>query len=123
MNPIVIKDDDLELRKLEEGSSLKIILDGIVGSKHIAMGIVIFEPGAKTTTHSRNVEEVIFVTEGEATIQTDKNVYYIGKGDTIFIPPGVNHFHENRGNTTLEQIYIFTPQGPEKSLRNLKIIQ
>ena len=123
MNPVVIKDDELRVRKLEEGSSLKIILDDKVGSKHLAMGVVFFEPGAKTINHVRDVEEVIFVTKGEATIVTDDAAYTLVEGDTIFIPPGVLHRHENRGNMPLEQVYIFSPQGPERALRDLEVIK
>lgn len=121
MEPLVVKAEEVEWRQLEAGSKLQIFFDSENGAKNLAMGIVAFEPGQKTTPHTRSVEEVIFVLEGTATIVTNRE-YTIPAGSAILIPPGVEHFHENKAQTELKQIYLFAPQGPEKALRSLQVI-
>ncbi len=123
MIPKIIRNQDTPLRRLEEGSQLRIILDSVNGANNLAMGWVSFEPGKRTSTHTRNVEEVTYILRGEVFVVTETDEYKLTSGDTILIPAGIAHYHENRGEKTLEQIYIFAPQGPEKPLRDLPIIE
>jgi mannose-6-phosphate isomerase-like protein (cupin superfamily) len=88
-------------------------------ARHLSLGWIRFDPGAKTDDHTREVEEVIYVTQGKTVIVADNVEYELGPRDCIFIPPGMKHRHENRGAEVLEQIFIFAPPGPEKALRNL----
>jgi putative monooxygenase len=90
-------------------------------AQHLSLGWIQFEPGAKTDDHTRAVEEVIYVVQGKTVVVTDKGEYAFGPRDSIYIPPGTKHRHENRGTEVLEQIFIFAPQGPEKALRELPL--
>lgn len=123
MKPTVTRHSDAQLLKLGEGSQLKIIFDSENGAQNFAMGWVSFEPGSQTPPHTRQAEEVIYVTKGEASIVTDENTYLLKPGDTILIPAGVEHYHKNAGNEIVEQLYIFSPQGPEKPLRDLPLVE
>ncbi len=123
MIPKIIRTQDIPLRRLEEGSQLRIILDSVNGANNLAMGWVSIEPGKRTSTHTRNVEEVTYILRGEVFVVTETDEYKLTSGDTILIPAGTAHYHENRGEKTLKQIYIFAPQGPEKPLRDLPIIE
>lgn len=123
MKPILVKYDETELRHLEEGSLLKIFFDSENSAKNFSMGWVSFDPGSRTSVHTRDVEEVIFVLKGETYIvTTDHGEFFLRKGDCVLIPAGIEHYHANRGDEVLEQIYLFSPQGPEKPLRNLSIV-
>ena len=119
----VIKNKEVPLRKLGEGTICKILLDSENGAENFSIGTVIIEPKAKTSEHTREVEEVIFALKGDTYIVTHDKEYKLEEGDCILIPKGVTHYHENKGNNIIEQIYLFAPQGPEKSLRDLEIIK
>jgi quercetin dioxygenase-like cupin family protein len=88
-------------------------------ARHLSLGWIRFDPGAKTDDHTREVEEVIYVVQGKTVIVADNVEYELSPRDSIFLPPGTTHRHENRGAEVLEQIFIFAPQGPEKALRDL----
>ena len=123
MKPVVVKNSDVELRKLGEGSICKILFDSENGAKNFSIGTVIIEPNSKTGTHTRDVEELIFALKGETYVVTDNEEYKLEEGDCILIPEGIKHYHANKSNETIEQIYLFAPLGPEKPLRDLEIIK
>lgn len=98
----------------------KVLVDGESSdARHLSLGWIRFEPGAITDDHTREVEEVIYVVQGSTVVVADNVEYKLNPRDSIFIPPGTKHRHENRGAEVLEQIFIFAPQGPEKALRDL----
>lgn len=113
----------MELRKLGEGCSCKIIFDSLNGANNFSIGTVIIEPNQRTGEHTRDVEELIFALKGQTYVITEDAEYKLEQGDSILIPAGIKHYHANKSNETIEQIYLFAPQGPEKSLRNLEIIK
>lgn len=118
----VLRTEDLEVHRLGEGSTVKPIIDSMVGAGNVAMGWVSFDPGSATPDHVRDVEEIIYVLKGRAAIVAGSQEYLLDVGDTIFIPPGVTHRHENRGSGVVEQLYVFAPQGPEGTLRDLPVV-
>ncbi len=123
MKPIVVENDKIELRKLGEGCSCKIIFDSLNGANNFSIGTVIIEPNQRTGEHTRDVEELIFALKGQTYVITEDAEYKLEQGDSILIPAGIKHYHANKSNETIEQIYLFAPQGPEKSLRDLEIIK
>lgn len=123
MKPIVVENDNIELRKLGEGCSCKIIFDSLNGANNFSIGTVVIEPNQRTGEHTRDVEELIFALKGQTYVITEDAEYKLEQGDSILIPAGIKHYHANKSNETIEQIYLFAPQGPEKSLRDLEIIK
>lgn len=123
MKPKLLKHDEIPLRKLGDGVTFKILADEEEGVENLGMGWILFEPGATSSMHTREVEEFIYVIKGETTILLESGEKYVfGPRDFIFIPAGVTHQHINSGTEDLEQIYIFAPQGPEKPLRDSPIV-
>ena len=122
MKPTVVKNSEVELRKMAEGCICKILFDSENGAGNFSIGTVIIEPNSRTGEHTRNVEELIFALKGETYVITEDEEYKLEQGDSILIPAGIKHYHANKSNGTIEQIYLFAPQGPEKSLRDLEII-
>lgn len=123
MKPIIVENDKIELRKLGEGCSCKIIFDSLNGANNFSIGTVIIEPNQRTGEHTRDVEELIFALKGQTYVITEDAEYKLEQGDSILIPAGIKHYHANKTNETIEQIYLFAPQGPEKPLRDLEIIK
>ena len=122
MKPTLLQHKDIITQSLADNIQIKILSDQVNGAKNVATGIVILEPGSRTPPHVRTVEEIIFVIKGTASVVTTAgDVYTMIAGESVFIPPGIEHYHENPGSEIAEQLYIFAPQGPEASLRDLPI--
>ncbi len=57
-------------------------------------GLVTFQPGARSAWHTHPLGQVLIVTEGVGWIeQWGSPVRVMHKGDVIWIPPGVKHWH------------------------------
>ena len=119
MEPIVIHGDSATLYKGADGVIAKVLVDAeSCGAENLAFGHISFAPGSKVPPHTRDVEEFIYVLEGTATILACGTKYILGPGDAIYMPAGTEHQHVNEdSDTTLRQIYIFAPPGPEKGVK------
>lgn len=70
--------------------------DGFKGSglARISGATVTFEPGARTAWHAHPLGQTLIVTAGVGLVQHwDGPVQEIRPGDTVWIPPGVKHWH------------------------------
>ena len=57
-------------------------------------GAVIFQPGARSAWHTHPLGQILIVTDGVGWIQRwGGPVQVISKGDVVWIPPGVKHWH------------------------------
>ncbi len=57
-------------------------------------GLVTFEAGARTAWHTHPLGQTLIVTSGSGRVQHwGGEVQEIGPGDTVWIPPGVKHWH------------------------------
>ncbi len=72
----------------------------LAGPKH---GITAFfvqenrlEDGARIPMHTHPIDEVVIVTEGELTVETDRETRTVPAGNTVVIPPGTPHRLSNR---------------------------
>lgn len=122
MTPLLIKNKEVELRQFGKGCICKLLLDNQHGVRNLSIGTVIIESKQRTEEHTRDVEEVVFAYKGETHVITGDAEYKLSEGDCIYIPAGIKHYHENKSDETIEQMFIFSPQGPEKEMRKLKII-
>ncbi|WP_336001891.1 cupin domain-containing protein [Halorientalis halophila] len=99
----------------------QIVADETVGVENVSVGVVTFEPGAEGSRHVREVEEIVYVLEGEAEIVTDEETHGLTAGQAAVIPPGVHHRHVNVGSGPLRKLWIFAPQGPEEAIRDREV--
>lgn len=61
---------------------------------HNTGGIVTFQPGARSVWHTHPIGQVLIVIEGQGWVQAwGSPVQVIRKGDVIWIPAGVKHWH------------------------------
>jgi quercetin dioxygenase-like cupin family protein len=64
------------------------------GPARISGGTVTFEPGARTAWHTHPLGQTLIVTHGVGLVRHwDGDVQEIRPGDTVWIPPGVKHWH------------------------------
>jgi len=70
-------------------------------------GKVTFEPGARTAWHTHPLGQILIVTDGTGWIQQwGGPIGEIRKGDVIWIPAGVKHWHGATRNTAMTHIAI-----------------
>lgn len=73
------------------------------------IGVVTFEPGARTNWHRHPGGQVLLVTEGKGHYQErGKAVRIIQKGEVVKCPPGVEHWHGASPDTKLTHIAVAT---------------
>jgi quercetin dioxygenase-like cupin family protein len=70
-------------------------------------GAVIFQPGARSAWHTHPLGQILIVTDGVGWIQQwDGPVQVIRKGDVVWIPPGIKHWHGATPTTTMTHIAV-----------------
>ena len=95
----------------------KIMIDPIMGSEHIAMGYTIYPVGEKGSPHVHTCEETILILKGKAKISCNEEAQTIEAGDVVYVSPGEAHTLENVGELELQFIWVYTPPGDERSIR------
>ncbi len=88
--------------------------DAYIGSRfrrdepsRLTGGVVTFQPGARSAWHSHPLGQTLIVTEGTGWTQVAGGPRVeIGKGDIIWCPPGVRHWHGATATTPLTHITI-----------------
>ncbi|WP_024352795.1 cupin domain-containing protein [Brevundimonas naejangsanensis] len=64
------------------------------GESRISGATVTFEPGARTAWHTHPLGQTLIVTAGAGRVQHwGGPIQEIRPGDTVWIPPGVKHWH------------------------------
>ena len=80
------------------GASLKVLLGPESGVQNFITRQFTLEPGGRIPCHRHDdIEHEQVVLEGTMVIGLDSREFEVGPGDSVFIPPGVGHWYENRG--------------------------
>jgi quercetin dioxygenase-like cupin family protein len=70
-------------------------------------GKVTFEPGARSAWHTHPLGQILIVTDGAGWIQQwGGSIEEIRKGDVIWIPAGVKHWHGATPSTSMTHVAI-----------------
>jgi quercetin dioxygenase-like cupin family protein len=100
-----------------KGNTVTVKVDPKTGSPGMAMGTQSLDPGVGIPVHVHEHEdEVLFVHEGRGLAVLGGQRRDVGKGDTVFIPHGVWHGVESRGEA-VELLWVVTPPGLEDFFR------
>jgi quercetin dioxygenase-like cupin family protein len=77
------------------------------GMARIGGATVTFEPGARTAWHTHPLGQTLIVTAGSGLVQQwNGSIQEIRQGDTVWIPPGVKHWHGASARTGMSHIAI-----------------
>lgn len=80
------------------------VLQGVDG---IAMNSVWFAPGARTYWHRHGGGQILHVTNGQGKVRSrGGEEVTIGAGDTIWTPPGEEHYHGAEADRFLVHLAI-----------------
>jgi quercetin dioxygenase-like cupin family protein len=99
------------------GKVTRIMMDPVLGSKHVALGFTVYPVGEKGASHSHTGEETITILKGKAKVSSTKEQQILEQGDVVYLPPKEMHTMENAGEEELQFLWIYTPPGDEKSIR------
>jgi mannose-6-phosphate isomerase-like protein (cupin superfamily) len=100
-----------------KGNSVTVKVDPRTGSPGMAMGTQALDPGAGIPVHMHEQEdEVLFIHGGRGVAVLGEQKKDVGQGDTVFIPHGVWHGVESRGEA-IDLLWIVTPPGLEGFFR------
>jgi quercetin dioxygenase-like cupin family protein len=70
-------------------------------------GAVTFQPGARSAWHTHPLGQILIVTDGVGWIQQwGGPVQVIHKGDVVWIPPGVKHWHGATPTSAMTHIAV-----------------
>jgi quercetin dioxygenase-like cupin family protein len=99
------------------GKVTRIMMDPVLGSKHVALGFTVYPVGEKGASHSHTGEETIAILKGKAKVSSMKEQQILEPGDVVYLPPKETHIMENAGEEELQFLWVYTPPGDEKSIR------
>ncbi|HEX5705366.1 MAG TPA: cupin domain-containing protein [Pyrinomonadaceae bacterium] len=100
-----------------KGNTVTVKVDPKTGSPGMAMGTQALEPGVGIPVHMHEHEdEVLFIHGGRGVAVLGEKKKEVGQGDTVFIPHGVWHGVESRGEA-IDLLWIVTPPGLEGFFR------
>ena len=79
-----------------------------VDGQRSTVGRVRFAPGARTAWHSHDLGQTLHITEGVALLGArDGRVIVARPGDTIYTPPGEEHWHGATAEDFMEHLAIY----------------
>jgi quercetin dioxygenase-like cupin family protein len=90
---------------------LRFLVDETHGSGSVVMFEFAIPPNARVPVahYHRDVDEVVYGLEGTTTSTLDGTRHELRRGDTLFIPRGRVHTHENLHGETARTLIVLTP--------------
>lgn len=77
------------------------------GAEGVTVNSVFFAPGARTHWHRHERGQILYVTSGQGSAYTrDGEGGTIAAGDTVYIPPGEEHWHGAGADTYLVHLAV-----------------
>ncbi|TXC70315.1 cupin domain-containing protein [Sphingomonas ginsenosidivorax] len=77
------------------------------GGARLGGATVTFQPGARTNWHTHPVGQLLIVTAGQGWVQAEgEAVQAMATGDTVWIAPGVKHWHGATGTSGMTHAAI-----------------
>ena len=95
------------------GERLAIALRGAETGGQLAMMQAVWYPGSASPLHYHREGETFFILEGTVVFCLGGDVREVIRGDTVFIPAGVNHSWKNRSTDPVRVLTFFAPGGIE----------
>lgn len=93
------------------GLELRFLVDETQGAGSIIMFEFAVPPNARVPAphYHREVDEVVYALEGTLTTTRDGQKHELRKGESLFLPRGSVHTHENFHTDTARALIVMTP--------------
>ncbi len=90
-----------------KGAFLQVLIGPEDGAPNFILRRFTLEAGGRIPAHRHpTIEHEQFVLKGRMTIGLDGEEREVGPGDAVFIPAGVAHWYENRGEESVEFLCV-----------------
>ena len=84
------------------------------GDARLGGATVTFQPGARTNWHAHPLGQLLIVTQGIGWVQAEgKPTQVIKPGDTVWIAPGLKHWHGAARDSAMTHVAVAEAQGGE----------
>ena len=117
--PIIRRARDCRVSRISPTDTNKFVMtvDPVADKAPFLSVVEIFEVGGKTPLHHHgHAHEMFYVLSGRGRAHLDGRVHELDKGDTLVLPPGMDHLIENAGT---ERLYCLTVMVPNEGLAEL----
>ena len=107
----IVNSNEIRGHTAEGGRVSRILLDQEAGLEDAAVVQVDFAEGAASDFHTREGQiEILYSLKGaNAVAFPDGRRLQIPEGSATFIPPGIEHRHENGGTSMATLLVVFIP--------------
>ena len=117
--PLLRKASDCRVSRISPGDTNKFVMmvDPVADKMPFVSVVEIFEAGGKTPPNvHQHAHEMFYVLSGRGRAYCDGKTYEVAQGDTLVLPPGMEHVVENVGT---DRLYCLTVMVPNEGLAEL----
>ncbi|HZX88954.1 MAG TPA: cupin domain-containing protein [Reyranella sp.] len=117
--PLFRRARDCRVSRISPADTNKFVMtvDPVTDKAPFLSVVEIFETGGKTPLHHHDhAHEMFYVLEGSGRAHCGSVTYDMEKGDTLVLPPGMDHIVENVG---AGRLYCLTVMVPNEGLAEL----
>jgi mannose-6-phosphate isomerase-like protein (cupin superfamily) len=117
--PLFRRARDCRVSRISPADTNKFVMtvDPVADKAPFLSVVEIFESGGKTPLHHHDrAHEMFYVLAGRARAHCGGTLYEMEKGDTLVLPPGMDHVVENAGT---DRLYCLTVMVPNEGLAEL----
>jgi mannose-6-phosphate isomerase-like protein (cupin superfamily) len=117
--PLFRRARDCRVSRISPADTNKFVMtvDPVTDKAPFLSVVEIFETGGKTPLHHHDhAHEMFYVLEGSGRAHCGSVTYDMEKGDTLVLPPGMDHIVENVG---AGRLYCLTVMAPNEGLAEL----
>jgi len=120
--PLLRRAGDCRVSRISPGDTNKFVMmvDPVADKLPFISVVEIFETGGKTPPNvHQHAHEMFYVLSGSGRAYCDGKTYDVAKGDTLVLPPGMEHVVENTGPDKLYCLTVMMPnEGFAELIRN-----
>lgn len=117
--PLFRRARDCRVSRIAPADTNKFVMtvDPVIDKAPFLSVVEIFEAGGRTPRHKHDAaHEMFYVLSGRGRALYDGKDHDIEKGDTLVLPPGMEHVIENTGS---DRLYCLTVMVPNEGLAEL----
>ena len=117
--PLLRRAGDCRVSRISPTDTNKFVMmvDPLTDRSPFVSVVEIFDVGGRTPLHGhQRAHERFYVLSGSGRAYCDGKTYEIGQGDTLVLPPGMEHVVENTGP---EKLYCLTVMVPNEGFAEL----
>jgi len=88
---------------------VRVMIDGLLGARHLVQRVFRFEPGHTPDLHNETSEDVMYVVSGTGTADLGGAEVELAAGTACWVPSGVGYRIENQGPHDLVLLSVLSP--------------